>query len=109
MHSDLFAGIGKYDFANVTIPTANKKNALGVTAFVFAVDDIPNTLFLVEPDGTINYNNISTHFSSADYGFLLSYARKIENCKKKIKMSILGLMLQNVHRQWAVCPKPGIW
>ncbi|MBK7100077.1 MAG: PorV/PorQ family protein [Sphingobacteriales bacterium] len=82
MHSEYFAGIGKYDFANVTIPTANQKNALGVTALRFAVDDIPNTLFLVEPDGSINYNNIST-FSSADYGFLLSYARKLKSAENK--------------------------
>ncbi|HRN49515.1 MAG TPA: PorV/PorQ family protein [Niabella sp.] len=82
MHSEYFAGIGKYDFANVTIPTANQKNALGVTALRFAVDDIPNTLFLVEPDGTINYNNIST-FSSTDYGFLLSYARKLKSAENK--------------------------
>jgi hypothetical protein len=41
------------------------------------VDDIPNTLFLIEPDGSINYNNIQT-FSSADYAFLLSYGQKIK-------------------------------
>ena len=42
----------------------------------FGVDDIPNTLFLVEPDGSINYGNITT-FSSADYAFLFSFAQKI--------------------------------
>jgi hypothetical protein len=40
------------------------------------VDDIPNTLYLVEPDGTINYNNIRS-FSSADYAFLFSYAQSL--------------------------------
>ncbi|HEX6914002.1 MAG TPA: hypothetical protein VF145_02095, partial [Chitinophagaceae bacterium] len=43
-----------------------------------AVDDIPNTLFLVEPDGSVNYNNIRT-FSSADYAFLFSYSQKLKD------------------------------
>jgi len=46
------------------------------------VDDIMNTLFLVEPDGTINYNNIQA-FSSADYAFLFSYAQKLKESEKK--------------------------
>ncbi|MFT3904543.1 MAG: PorV/PorQ family protein [Niabella sp.] len=77
MHAEYFAGIGKYDFANVALPTRDGKRTLGVTALRFAVDDIMNTLFLVEPDGSINYNNIKD-FSSADYAFLLSYAQKVK-------------------------------
>jgi hypothetical protein len=30
---------------------AGNKRTLGITAIRFGVDDIPNTLFLVEPDG----------------------------------------------------------
>jgi hypothetical protein len=37
-----------------------------------------NTLFLVEPDGSLNYNNIQS-FSSADYGFLFSYAQLLKS------------------------------
>lgn len=77
MHSEYFAGIGKYDFANVAISTTNEKRVLGLTALRFAVDDIPNTLFLVNPDGSLNYNNIQT-FSSADYAFLLSYGQNLK-------------------------------
>ena len=75
MHADYFAGIGKYEFAGIAIPTNNKNHTLGFTAIRFAVDDIPNTLYLVNPDGSIDYNNISS-FSSADYAFLFSYAQK---------------------------------
>lgn len=82
MHSEYFAGIGKYDFANVTLPTANQKRSIGVTALRFAVDDIMNTLFLVEPDGSLNYNNIQP-FSSADYAFLLSYAQQLKSTEHK--------------------------
>ncbi|MFN5423021.1 MAG: PorV/PorQ family protein [bacterium] len=77
MHAEYFAGIGKYDFGSVAVPIGDpEKNmrTLGLSLLRFAVDDIPNTLFLVEPDGTINYNNI-TSFSSADYAVLISYAQ----------------------------------
>src|SRR5437763_1422293 len=77
MHAEYFAGIGKYDFASVAIPFSGNKRTLGITALRFAVDDIMNTLFLVEPDGSINYNNIQS-FSSADYAFLVSFAQKLK-------------------------------
>lgn len=78
MHAEYFAGIGKYDFGSVAIPIQNDRRVLGLSILRFAVDDIPNTLFLVDPDGSINYNNIRT-FSSADYAFLLSYAQTLKD------------------------------
>ena len=66
MHAEYFSQIGKFDYASIALPLSGNKRTLGITALRFAVDDIPNTLFLVEPDGSINYNNI-TAFSSADY------------------------------------------
>jgi hypothetical protein len=84
MHAEYFAGIGKYDFVSGAFPMADKRRTLGISALRFAVDDIPNTLYLVEPDGSVNYNNITT-FSSADYAFLLSYSQLLkENDQKKI-------------------------
>src|ERR1700761_7435818 len=64
MHAEYFAGIGKYDFASIAFPGNNNKRTFAITGLRFAVDDIMNTLFLVEPDGSINYNNIQ-EFSSA--------------------------------------------
>ncbi len=78
MHSEYFAGIGKYDYASMALPTTNPKRVLGLSALRFAVDDIPNTLFLVNPDGSLNYNNIQT-FSSSDYAFLLSYGQNLKS------------------------------
>jgi hypothetical protein len=78
MHADYFAGIGKYDFISGAFPINGGNKTLGITLLRFGVDDIPNTLFLVQPDGSINYNNIQS-FSSADYAFLLSYAQVIKN------------------------------
>lgn len=76
MHSEYFAGIAKYDFGSVVVPIDYKKRIVGMSILRFAVDDIPNTLFLVEPDGTINYDNV-TKFSAADYAMLLSYAQHL--------------------------------
>ncbi|MFM7672104.1 MAG: PorV/PorQ family protein [Bacteroidota bacterium] len=96
MHASYFAGIGKYDYLNVAIPGADKKQALAVTALRFAVDDIMNTLFLVEPDGSINYNNIQA-FSSADYAFLVSYARQLK-VKKENRSLRFGANAKVIHR-----------
>jgi hypothetical protein len=82
MHADYFAGIGKYDYAAGAFPINGGNKTLGVTLLRFGVDDIPNTLFLVQPDGSINYNNIQS-FSSADYAFILSYAQVIKSDEDK--------------------------
>src|SRR6476659_3181506 len=82
MHSEYFAGIGKYDYASIAFPVQNNKRVIGISAIRFAVDDIMNTLFLVEPDGSINYNNIQS-FSSADYAFIFSFAQKLKETENK--------------------------
>ena len=78
MHAEYFAGIGKYDYLSTAIPLSGSYRTLGFSLLRFGVDDIPNTLFLVEPDGSLNYNNIQS-FSSADYAFLMSYAQVIKD------------------------------
>lgn len=85
MHASYFDNIGKYDYGSFAIPISDNKRILGFSILRFAVDDIPNTLFLVEPDGSINYGNITT-FSSADYAFLFSFAQKIKD-DDDLKMS----------------------
>jgi hypothetical protein len=75
MHAEYFAGVGKYDFGNLTLPLKDNKRTLGITLLRFAVDDIPNTIFLVQPDGSLNFSNITT-FSSADYALILSLAQQ---------------------------------
>ena len=95
MHAEYFAGIGKYDYASIAFPASNNKRTFAVTGLRFAVDDIMNTLFLVEPDGSINYNNIQA-FSSADYAFIFSFAQKLkENTNKNVHF---GLNAKVIHR-----------
>jgi hypothetical protein len=77
MHAEYFGGIAKYEYGAVAIPIQDNKRTLGISLLRFAIDDIPNTLFLVEPDGSINYGNIKS-FSSADYAFLLSLAQTVK-------------------------------
>jgi len=77
MHAEYFAGIGKYDFAGIALPMSDAGRTIGFSLIRFGIDDIPNTLYLVEPDGTVNYNNIET-FSSADYAFLFSMAQVLK-------------------------------
>ena len=95
MHAEYFSGIGKYDYASLAFPVDNNKKAIGITALRFAVDDIMNTLFLVQPDGSINYNNIQS-FSSADYAFIFSYAQKLKETDNK-NISF-GLNAKVIHR-----------
>jgi len=96
MHAEYFAGIGKYDYGSLAIPISGGKRTLGLSVLRFAVDDIPNTVFLVEPDGTLNFSNITT-FSSADYAFLFSLAQEITFRKTK-KLNI-GFNAKIIHRK----------
>ncbi len=77
MHAEYFAGIGKYDYGSFALPIKDNSRVIGLSIIRFGVDDIPNTLFLIEPDGSVNYDNI-TSFSVADYAFIFSYAQKIK-------------------------------
>ncbi len=88
MHASYFDNIGKYDYGSIALPISDNKRTVGLSVLRFAVDDIPNTLFLVEPDGSLNYGNISS-FSSADYAVLLSYAQHIRD-DEDLKISFGG-------------------
>ncbi|HIP31795.1 MAG TPA: PorV/PorQ family protein [Crocinitomicaceae bacterium] len=74
MHSEYFAGIAKYDYLGLA-HSIDEKSTISFSAIRFAVDDIPNTTQLIDNNGNVDYDRIST-FTAADYGFLLSYARK---------------------------------
>lgn len=74
-HAEYFAGIANYDFGGVAFKGKDSSSlAFGVVRF--GVDDIANTLYVVEPDGTVNYDNIRL-FSVADYAFFGSYGKQM--------------------------------
>ena len=75
MHAEYFAGIAKYDFLGGSY-RIDKESVFGASLIRFGVDNIPNTLELIDADGNIRYDRI-TSFSVADYAFLFSYSRKL--------------------------------
>lgn len=97
MHQERFAGVIKYDYIGAAYQLVPKferdakgEKTIGLTIIRMGVDNILNTTLLVEPDGSINYDNIST-FSAADYGILLSYAQAINISKKRPELNTLTL------------------
>ncbi len=75
MHSEYFAGIAKYDYIGLAKPI-DSVSTIGFSFIRFGIDNIPNTIDLIDPSGNIDYDRITT-FSSADHAFILSYARKL--------------------------------
>lgn len=72
MHSEYFAGIAKYDYGSFAAKF-NANSAGAISLIRFSVDDIPNTSELIDGQGNINYDKVST-FSSTDLAVILSYA-----------------------------------
>ena len=76
MHSELFSGVVKNDYAAFAMPL-DEKSVVSATILRTGVDNIADTRLLINQyDGSIDYSRI-TYFSVADYALLLSYARKM--------------------------------
>ena len=76
MHANYFANIAQYDYIAYAKPI-DDQSAWGISMIRFGVDNIMNTTELIDSQGNIDYNRISL-FSTADYGFTFSYARKLQ-------------------------------
>lgn len=76
MHSEYFAGIAKYDYGAYAT-RLDSSSVLGVTIIRFGVDDIPNTTELINSNGNVDYNRITT-FSATDFAFIVSYAKTLK-------------------------------
>lgn len=90
MHAEYFAGIAKFDFGAYT-HTIDSQSAVGVSFTRFGIDNILNTLNLIDNQGNVDYSKITT-FSAADYALQLGYSRKLNNG------ILLGGSLKIVHR-----------
>tara|TARA_R110002072_G_scaffold299920_1_gene476200 strand:- start:149615 stop:150748 length:1134 start_codon:yes stop_codon:yes gene_type:complete len=90
MHSEYFAGVAQYDYLSFTTPVKDQSQ-VAVSLIRFGVDDIPDTRFLYDANGALNYNNIQ-FFNAADYALLLSYARDLSD---KFKV---GMNAKVIHR-----------
>jgi hypothetical protein len=79
MHAEYFAGIAKYDFIGAS-KRIDSNSVAGITMLRFGVDNIPNTLDLVDANGNVDYSRIKT-FNAVDFAALISYARKLPSLK----------------------------
>ncbi len=78
MHASWFGGIANYDYFGAAKVINDRTNTVGALSVIrMGIDAIPNTLSLVGPDGSINYDNV-TEFSTADYAVLLSLGKKLK-------------------------------
>ncbi|MGY5354034.1 putative type IX sorting system protein PorV2 [Wenyingzhuangia sp. IMCC45467] len=76
MHNSLFSGIGSYDYFAAALPIERDDLAFSISVIRLGVDNILNTTNLIDSNGNINYNNIST-FSSNDISAILSIAKHL--------------------------------
>jgi hypothetical protein len=90
MHAEYFAGIAQYDYLAFSTPIKSDSQ-VAVSLIRFGVDDIPDTRFLYDANGALNYNNIQ-FFNAADYALLLSYARDLSDHFK------VGMNAKVIHR-----------
>lgn len=77
MHNEYFGGIAAFDFLGFS-SKIDSSSSIGVGIIRFGIDNIPDTRFLYDASGVIDYNNIQ-FFSAADYGIIISYARNISS------------------------------
>ncbi len=73
MHAEYFAGIANFDYAGVAFRLKDS-GTVGISVIRFGVDDIQNTIDLIDQNGDVNYDRI-TKFSTADYAVLFSFAK----------------------------------
>ncbi|GAA5029667.1 hypothetical protein GCM10011506_18160 [Marivirga lumbricoides] len=92
MHAEYFAGIAAYDYAGFATPI-DEQSSMAITFLRFGVDDIPDTRFLYDANGALNYDNIR-FFSAADYAFQFSYARNL----KMLEGLSFGANAKIIHR-----------
>lgn len=94
MHASYFANIATYNYGGFTMPVdSGGLRRFGVTLIRLGIDDIPNTLKLIEPDGSINYDKVQS-FSNTDFAALFSYAWSPSG----IKGLSLGTNLKIIYR-----------
>ena len=73
MHAEYFESIAKYDYIAYAKPLDNNGGVFAISIVRLGVDNILNTTQLIDPEGNIDYDKI-TSFSQSDYAALLSYA-----------------------------------
>lgn len=97
MHAEYFSGNAKYDYAAIAKPLKGKNRVVAFSALRFAIDDIPNTIDYVQPDGSFDDSKLKS-ISAGDYAFLLSYAQKIKIFKDSLILTNIGGNAKVIYR-----------
>jgi len=100
MHSNYFANIATYNFVAYATPI-DDESALGFSMIRFGVDDILDTTQLIDDQGNINFDRINL-FSTVDYAFLFSYARrlKFKNLNYGVNLKIIRRIIGDFSSSW---------
>lgn len=78
MHANWFGGVSNYDYLGIAKVLNEEKGSVASLSIIrLGIDNIPNTLNLIGPDGTVDYDQV-TAFSASDYAFMGSYATKFK-------------------------------
>lgn len=93
-HAEYFAGIAKYDYAGIATRIDDRSN-FGFSFIRFGVDDIPNTTELIDQNGVVNYDRITT-FNAADYAFIGTYAKRLGEGEDGLR---IGANAKVIYRQ----------
>lgn len=75
MHVSYFGGIANYDYGGFST-AIDSTNRIAFSVIRFGIDDIPDTRFLIDENGNVDYNNVGS-FAEASYAFMFSYARSM--------------------------------
>ncbi len=75
MHADYFAGVLNYDFGGIAFKSG-PSSYFGVSLVRFGADNIPNTFQLIDPNGQVDYSQV-TAFSAADYALFVTFAKNV--------------------------------
>ncbi|HRO42949.1 MAG TPA: hypothetical protein PL009_08950 [Flavipsychrobacter sp.] len=97
MHAEYFSGNAKYDYGSIMKPLKDKKRVVGISVLRFAIDDIPNTIDYVQPDGSFDESKLKS-MSAGDYAFLLSYAQGIKLFKNQAIQTNIGGNAKIIYR-----------
>ena len=59
MHSEYFAGIAKFDYGAFAT-RIDERTSAGISVVRFGIDDIPDTSELIDANGNINYDRVTS-------------------------------------------------
>jgi hypothetical protein len=97
MHAEYFSGNAKYDYGSIMKPLKGNNRVVGLSVLRFAIDDIPNTIDYIQPDGSFDESKLKS-MSAGDYAFLLSYAQGIKLFKNQAIQTNIGGNAKIIYR-----------